>query len=812
MISAQRIHQRPDGRAIDEAVRRGVGMRSGVALTAALLTLIGSLETAAAQERAGVVTTLTGQATVARTAPAARSLPLRFKDDVFGRDRIATGEQSLVRVLLGGKALVTVRELSTFTITEEAQRAVIDLQSGKIGVAAARQLFQPGERLEIRTSNAVAGIRGTLLIAETLPNGDALFSVVSGIADICRSGGGACATITKGERALVSLTAIRPEPIPPGADPEAGLRPGGPQHTNSPSETSEDVAALAMQGATTIAALVAPPTPLPTTSSTPPVVTPPILPGNQSPSPSTSPPGAGTTPPHPSPSFQNGAFENGLSGWTATGAVSVISNLGSRMPPEGTSMALIHTGVGAAASGTTSILSQSVGSDNLFFVRLTYKFLSAEFPTQAERFNDTFTARLLGGSESVTIASASRNTSFDVETGPFSTEAVSGPNLPNIPAGSGETPFELVSRMVAFETASEKTLEFRIADAGDAAFDSAALIDGVIVELDPPRYFVNDGGAYVSTPRTPLETLVGKTETFDSFMVVCCNSTVTLAGPLLHAVDSRLDVPFGVLNVMQGGRVQSSTTEPLVLLERGAYNLGSWVGMFELAGGATAVDADTGLTLGIDQPLRLAGPLFESRGAQVTTLRAVKLDTALLEATMPLIRMTGGAALTTAEALIALPGKAQLTALGPLAGIDKSSITVKNGAALHLAGGSLVRVSGDLFALSNGGRLTVLNGALVRVSGGSVLNVGGALIAFGGSGGNVVKVSNNLCPCTMFAGVPVALTNGALASNVQIGPGVIKNSQLGSITLSPNAALISVSGAKSKVSIGGATTTAGVKR
>jgi FecR protein len=791
-------------------------MRSGLAVTAALLTFIGSLETAAAQERAGVVTTLTGEATVARSVPAAQSLPLRFKDDVFGRDRIATGEQSLVRLLLGGKALVTVRELSTFTITEDAQRAVIDLQNGKIGVAAARQLFQPGERLEIRTSNAVAGIRGTLLIAETLPNGDSLFSVVTGIADICRSAGGACATISKGERAFVTLTAIRPEPIPAGTDPEAGLRPGGPQHKASPTETSEDVAALAVRNGTAIVGIVVPPT-LP--NANPPVTpdpTPPILPGNQ-PSPSPGTPPGGVTPP-PTSGFQNGGFENGLTGWTPfpIGAVSVIPNLGSRMPPEGTSMALIHTGVGAA-NGTTMTLSQPVGSHNLFFVGVTYNFLSAEFPTQAARFNDTFTGRMFSGGESggesVTFAFESRNTSFDVETGPFSTEAVSGPGLPSIPAGSGETGFKQVSTMVGFEGTGEKTIEFSIADEGDTAFDSAALIDAVVVELDPPRYFLNDGGTYVSTQRTPLETFVNKTETFDSFMVVCCNSTVTLAGPLLHAVDSRLDVPFGLLNVMQGGRVHSTTTEPLVLLERGVYELGSWVGMFELAGSATALDAETGLTLGIDQPLRLSGPLFESRGAQVDTLRAVKIDTALLEATMPLIRMSGGAVLTTSESLIVLPNKAQLTALGPLAGIDKSSITVKNGAALHLAGGSVVRVSGDLFALSNGARLTVLNGALVSVSGGSILKVGGALIAFGGAGGNVVKVSNNLCPCTMFAGVPVALSNGALASNVHIAPGAIKNSQLGAVSLSPNAALISVSGATSKLSIGGApTTAAGVRR
>ncbi|PYM72342.1 MAG: hypothetical protein DME10_13070, partial [Candidatus Rokuibacteriota bacterium] len=63
----------------------------------------------------GVVTTLTGTATLAR---ASQSQPLRFRDSVFEQDKIATAEKSLVRVLLGGKAVVTIRELSELTITE----------------------------------------------------------------------------------------------------------------------------------------------------------------------------------------------------------------------------------------------------------------------------------------------------------------------------------------------------------------------------------------------------------------------------------------------------------------------------------------------------------------------------------------------------------------------------------------------------------------------------------------------------------------------------------------------------------------------
>ncbi len=114
--------------------------------------------------KAGVVTTLQGQATVARPV-LPRPIPLRFKDDVLLQDRIDTRENSIVQVLLGGKALVTVRELSVFTITEEPGRAVVDLREGKLALGVAKSLMKPGESIEVRTPNAIAAVRGSFLVA-----------------------------------------------------------------------------------------------------------------------------------------------------------------------------------------------------------------------------------------------------------------------------------------------------------------------------------------------------------------------------------------------------------------------------------------------------------------------------------------------------------------------------------------------------------------------------------------------------------------------------------------------------------------------
>jgi hypothetical protein len=118
----------------------------------------------------GVVTTLNGTATVARASlPSPRAL--HFKDDVFAHDHIATAEKSVVRVLLGGKALITVRELSTLTIKEETGRSAVDLGSGKIAMGVARQRMRPGEVIEIRTPNAIVAVRGTVLVVELIPAG-----------------------------------------------------------------------------------------------------------------------------------------------------------------------------------------------------------------------------------------------------------------------------------------------------------------------------------------------------------------------------------------------------------------------------------------------------------------------------------------------------------------------------------------------------------------------------------------------------------------------------------------------------------------
>ena len=155
-------------------------------ITLGSLSLVISLGVAApawSQNRVGVVTTVIGAVTVARASAPAE--PLKFKDDIFLRDRVTTGEAAMTRILMGGKVVVTARERSTLTITEVPGLSTIDLTSGRIAVAVDKTRMKSGERVDVRTPNAIAGVRGTVLIVEA-QRGTSSVTVLRGLVDVVR--------------------------------------------------------------------------------------------------------------------------------------------------------------------------------------------------------------------------------------------------------------------------------------------------------------------------------------------------------------------------------------------------------------------------------------------------------------------------------------------------------------------------------------------------------------------------------------------------------------------------------------------------
>jgi hypothetical protein len=159
-------------------------MKSAIAAVGCVSLLVlgpvWSLVPAAGEPSVGQVTAVAGQGVVFH-ASAAQGLALNVQDDVFLRDRIETRERSVVRVLLGGKATVTVRELSTLTITEDPRAATVELSEGKVALHVNKALMKPGDIIRIQTPNAIVGVRGSLVVAEVTGPPDARQSHVTAL-------------------------------------------------------------------------------------------------------------------------------------------------------------------------------------------------------------------------------------------------------------------------------------------------------------------------------------------------------------------------------------------------------------------------------------------------------------------------------------------------------------------------------------------------------------------------------------------------------------------------------------------------------
>ena len=319
---------------------------------------------------------------------------------------------------------------------------------------------------------------------------------------------------------------------------------------------------------------------------------------------------------------------------------------------------------------------------------------------------------------------------------------------------------------------------------------------------------VSGGATLTDTAAARLVSLSGGTLTLggaaNAFLV--SSGTATLAGGLLDAAGADITAAGDFVRALSGGRlVVLGSTAPLLSLTGGTHQFGAAGNIYRLSGTATAVDPVSGLTLGTEEPVRAAGSLFEAVGATATTQRAIRLDTALLQASAPLLslRAGGGIAsqLTTSANAIDLTTRVNLNATAPVIALDGSRLTVTGGSLVNVAGGSYLGVTGNLLSVANGSQLTVTNGTLLFASAGSVVNVSGALLSFGGTG-SIVTVSNALCPCAVIGGIPVRLSGGALAANVSI-TNAIQNAAGNSVSVAPGAAAIRVDGATTRVTISG---------
>jgi hypothetical protein len=117
----------------------------------------------------GVVTGVRGEATVQHEAKP-QPQTIKFRDEVFWLDTLNTGAQSGVRLLVLEKSVITLKEHSQLQLREETataaqpkKKSVINLLSGAARAVVEKEALKDTD-YEIRTSRAVAGIRGSDLV------------------------------------------------------------------------------------------------------------------------------------------------------------------------------------------------------------------------------------------------------------------------------------------------------------------------------------------------------------------------------------------------------------------------------------------------------------------------------------------------------------------------------------------------------------------------------------------------------------------------------------------------------------------------
>src|SRR5436309_1720140 len=167
--------------------------------------------------------------------------------------------------------------------------------------------------------------------------------------------------------------------------------------------------------------------------------------------------------------------------------------------------------------------------------------------------------------------------------------------------------------------------------------------------------------------------------------------------------DSRVLTGGSFLRLYSGARIIHIGTDPFISVSGGSLEAGAGGSghLFDLVGrpSVTEIDPDTGLTVGADRPIRTASPAgvfgADNGAVVVATGSAYRIDTALLEATAPLLNLNGGSALTTGDHAVNLVGSAKvsipnngvlLTPITPLSSLTGSLVAVQNGGLVKIGG------------------------------------------------------------------------------------------------------------------------------
>jgi hypothetical protein len=100
------------------------------------------------------------------------------------------------------------------TITEAPGLSTVDVLAGRAAVAVAREKMRAGDLIEVKTPNAVAGIRGTVIVAEVVDTDHSVITVLKGLIDVTRLDGGRAVGTPRPVRALERVVLLSGMGVP----------------------------------------------------------------------------------------------------------------------------------------------------------------------------------------------------------------------------------------------------------------------------------------------------------------------------------------------------------------------------------------------------------------------------------------------------------------------------------------------------------------------------------------------------------------------------------------------------------------------
>jgi hypothetical protein len=853
-----------------------------LSLLALLSPVVASAQT---PTKAGVVTTLEGNVTAARSATP-QPVALKFKDDVFINDRVVTGDRSLARMLLGGKAVVTVRERSALTITEVPGLSTIELDSGKIAVAVAKDKMRPGERVEVKTPNAVAAVRGTVFVVEVIRASASASAAQAGVTtnlytmkdQVDLTVGSQTFNVTANTFASATGLGVNTGPMTPQmrAGALGGLTPSGTQPVGGASDAAKDAAMGTTVSTFATATGLAPLTP----PQAPPVLplqslTPPITPGNTCLSPTdpgcpttlvVSQPGTGgapvpppppVEPPPPPPSTKatgillfgefisaRAALETDL---RALQPNAFLMNLnGTSLPADLSAFGTIwHVGPFAPLSATDQARLRDFlaagGGIYLTGERSCCNVLNASIQTLLRSVVDDGATIVVRSKRDFFVpatfnpgARGGITTSPNVLTTwrPLAPGEILGISGANILATIGEAIVAGVwGEQDLVGNAGRIVLMMDVdwlSNVVPGACDLAcrrAIIENLVTFIDDPAAPLMLAGPLFRSVAEQLSTtksffdlsgLALTTTGLDPLIWLSDETRLLTLGDFSRLAGSTVNTAGSYLRLDSGATIIQIGSSPFMSVSRGSLSVGTGSNgghVFELIGRAneTLVDSDTGLTIGKDRPIQpgLGATVLDIDGAAnvVAGSGVYKVDTALLEASAPLLNVRGGSTVSTGGHAIDLTGRAMVSLPNDavsLVSLNGSALTVRSGHLVNVAGGSILNVAGNLVSLANASTLNIPNGLLLNVSGGSSASIGRSLVSFSGAG-NVLNITNSIVPTAIVGGIPVSgpIDSFRIGANALSGLGANGAININGVSLTPTTPLSSLTGSLIAIQNGG---------